>query len=86
MRTEDVVFRYGGDEFVCLLPDTDLLGAQPAFAAMAATAKQSGHSFSFGLAEHQQGDDSVSLLGRADQALYDGREQRREAGEPVAWR
>jgi diguanylate cyclase (GGDEF)-like protein len=86
LRAEDVVFRYGGDEFVCLLPDTELHGAQQAFEEMAGKAKHSGRSFSFGLAEHRTGDDAVSLLGRADQALYEGREQRTAAGERFGWR
>jgi diguanylate cyclase (GGDEF)-like protein len=86
LRAEDVVFRYGGDEFVCLLPDTGVQGAQQAFEEMAAKAKQSGRGFSFGLAEHRPGDDAVSLLGRADEALYEGREQRRGAGERFGWR
>jgi diguanylate cyclase (GGDEF)-like protein len=86
LRAEDVVFRYGGDEFVCLLADTELQGAQQAFAAMASTANQSGQSFSYGLAEHQPGDDAVSLLGRADKALYDGRKEGPSAGEAVTWR
>jgi diguanylate cyclase (GGDEF)-like protein len=86
LRTEDVVFRYGGDEFVCVLPDTSLPGAQQAFEEMSSTATRIGRGFSYGLAEHRSGDDAVSLLGRADQALYEGREQRRAAGEPTVWR
>ena len=53
---------------------------------MLATARQKGLSFSYGLAEQRSADDAVSLLGRADQALYEAREQRRAAGELVTWR
>jgi diguanylate cyclase (GGDEF)-like protein len=76
LRSQDRVFRYGGEEFCLLLPDTDAQGAvalaerareqiaQPFEGAMRAM------TASFGVAVWQPGDGEDSMLGRADQALY----------------
>jgi len=86
LRGEDVIFRYGGDEFVCLLSGSKLDDAIKAFEDCLAIASRKGRFFSYGAAEYREGDDPVSLLGRADAQLYDRRQARRAAGERVAWR
>jgi diguanylate cyclase (GGDEF)-like protein len=76
LRAQDLPFRYGGEEFCVLLPETDRDGAV-AFAerlrlhvALPASAEMQAISASFGVAVWQSGDTSDALMGRADQALY----------------
>ncbi|MDW8405972.1 GGDEF domain-containing protein, partial [Chloroflexus sp.] len=76
IRVNDVIGRWGGEEFFLLLPSTQLAEAeqlaerlrrlimdQMALGDHAVTA-------SFGLAEYHPSDDQASLLARADAALY----------------
>ncbi len=75
LRSHDIVFRYGGDEFVCILPGANLDGAAPIFEAVAETFAEGGQgrAFSVGLAGLQEGDTPESLVARADAALYEAR-------------
>src|SRR5436305_9946730 len=75
LRSHDVVFRYGGDEFVCILPGANLEGAAPIFDAVAEAFSESGtdRSFSVGLAELREGDSPEALVARADTALYEAK-------------
>jgi diguanylate cyclase (GGDEF)-like protein len=72
LRSYDLVVRFGGDEFLCILPG---LGEAEAIERMAAVnailARPPDHwSVSIGIA-HLEADDTVELLvGRADGALY----------------
>lgn len=70
LRGEDVVFRYGGDEFVCILPDTTAKDARAKLGAIQLEASKAGIRFSAGLAQLQRSDDVVSLFARADRDLY----------------
>jgi PleD family two-component response regulator len=70
------VFRYGGDEFVCLLPDTGQEAARSKLASVQQKAAISGVKFCFGLAQLERSDDVVSLLGRADHELYERKAER----------
>jgi diguanylate cyclase (GGDEF)-like protein len=82
LRSNDFVFRYGGDEFVILLPDANLQSA-----AMVAEKLRSAvdsvqfHlykdkpdyikiSISVGVSEVRHNDTSATILSRADKALY----------------
>ncbi len=82
LRAEDAIFRYGGDEFCCVLPDAHLEAAGRILGAAQQTARARGQQFSVGLAELHNGDDRATLLARADTELYRGRaargHQRRE--------
>jgi diguanylate cyclase (GGDEF)-like protein/PAS domain S-box-containing protein len=69
----DAGFRYGGDEFVVVLPDTDMNQARTAarrildqFCAL----KYGSTGLSIGIAEARKDDDDKSLVRRADQAMY----------------
>ena len=75
LRSHDIVFRYGGDEFVCILPGASLDGSAPIFAAVAEAFAEGGRErcFSVGLAELKEGDAPESLVARADAALYTAR-------------
>lgn len=78
IRAEDLLGRYGGEEFVVLMPDVDLLGAAAAAerlrAGVAAEACPPRASYtlevSIGVSASTIGDDVGSLLRRADLALY----------------
>jgi diguanylate cyclase (GGDEF)-like protein len=78
VRGSDVVFRYGGEEFLMLLPETDLEGAaalaEKIRLAVAAQLFGGGHilplTLSVGVASllgHESGHD---MIARADMALY----------------
>jgi diguanylate cyclase len=76
LRRQDLVFRYGGDEFVCLLPEIDLDTAEAKLRDLRTRAVETSMPFSFGATSLRDEDDLVSFLGRADQVLYDSRAQR----------
>jgi diguanylate cyclase (GGDEF)-like protein len=76
LRAGDRAFRWGGDEFALLLPDTDLEGAERAAERVAAevlntcaAANGTPLSVSWGVAEAREAMDAGELLGRADIAL-----------------
>ncbi|TMD08442.1 MAG: GGDEF domain-containing protein [Chloroflexi bacterium] len=75
LRSHDVVFRYGGDEFVCVLPGANLAHAEPIFESISKSFGESGpdRAFTVGLAEMRQDDTPEGLVARADEALYASR-------------
>lgn len=77
LREEDILVRYGGDEFVCVLPDTSTREARTRLGGVQAAAGDEIR-FCFGVAELQRSDDVVSLLARADRDLYDFKANRGE--------
>jgi len=70
LRGQDLVMRYGGDEFVCILPDTTAEAGRAKMSSIQADAEKAGVNFSSGVAELARSDDVVSLLGRADTEMY----------------
>ncbi|CDP50665.1 hypothetical protein [Devosia sp. DBB001] len=97
LRQSDFVGRMGGEEFAVLLPQTELATAAQVAEKLRHVVKGlrfSGSnppiqvSASFGVAALSPGDDIVSLLNRADQALYEakrtGRDRVCRAGIPGA--
>ncbi len=76
LRSQDLAFRYGGEEFCVLLPNTDATGAMVLAQrlhkqiALPAQAEVPAQSASLGVTVWLQEDTADALLGRADQALY----------------
>lgn len=79
IRSADLLFRWGGEEFAVLTPSTGYRGA----VALAETLRRmvERHDFpavgtltiSLGIAEHAVGEDAAAWFGRADAALYDAK-------------
>lgn len=77
LRSHDVVYRYGGDEFVCVLPGANLEGAKPIFDAIHESfTGEFENTFSIGMTELMEGDTPETLLARADRELYASRRER----------
>ena len=90
VRGSDMVFRYGGEEFLVLLPETDLEGA----VSLAEKIRQAAAARSFGngervfsltlsggaatLWDNESGND---MIARADMSLYDAKRQGRNRVE-----
>ena len=76
VRAYDLVIRWGGDEFVCILPDATREAAERTLADIEQHVRDrtSGRSVSSGLASLESGDTAATLVDRADQALYARRE------------
>ena len=79
LRVNDYIARYGGDEFVIILPHTDLDGANRAGEGICTYIDTSRFSYkrlaipvtiSAGISSFKKGDDSYSVFERADTALY----------------
>jgi diguanylate cyclase (GGDEF)-like protein len=79
LRSYDLLVRYGGDEFLCVLSDTNAGDAARRFDSVnAALAVGSIRvSLSVGVAELVVADTAEDAVARADAAMYRGREQRR---------
>jgi diguanylate cyclase (GGDEF)-like protein len=88
LRTTDVRCRFGGDEFLVILPETSLEGAEQAakkilaaMRALAAKADRStaGTTLSIGIAQARRGElDATQVIGRADAALYRSKQAGRD--------
>ncbi|MGM0477531.1 MAG: GGDEF domain-containing response regulator [Pseudomonadota bacterium] len=85
LRATDVFGRWGGEEFLAILPDTDLKGA----AALAEELREyvastpmeegvAGVTISLGVATLEDDDSAEELLKRADDALYQAKEEGRD--------
>jgi diguanylate cyclase (GGDEF)-like protein/PAS domain S-box-containing protein len=76
LREEDVFGRWGGEEFLILLPATSLGGAKALAEKLRNLIEQNNFSHvghktsSFGVASYQSFDDAKTMVARADAALY----------------
>lgn len=85
-RRTDMLFRYGGEEFVLLLSNTGLKGAKRLAERIRKAVKRSmvqaddyiiKYTVSIGVSALQDGDDYHSLFNRADAAMYCAKAQGR---------
>ena len=86
-RGSDHAGRYGGEEFLVVLPDTDPAGAHAAAERIQERIRRAPVEWreqrialtaSFGVATHRPGETAAQLLSRADDALYQAKEQGRD--------
>jgi len=76
IRKEDALGRWGGEEFLILLPQCDLAAAYAlaeklrALVERHALSRVGSKTVSFGVATFHIGDDEKSMVARADEALY----------------
>jgi diguanylate cyclase (GGDEF)-like protein len=78
LRSYDVAVRWGGDEFVCVLPGSSLADAERRFADIqgALSASCPGATITVGLAALRADESSQQVIHRADEQLY--RQRRRD--------
>jgi diguanylate cyclase len=79
MRPQDTLSRFGGEEFVVLMPDTELDGGVAAMTRLQRELTRkffmSGQdklliTFSAGVAQVAEGESIETAIGRADQGMY----------------
>jgi diguanylate cyclase len=82
IRSNDLIGRYGGEEFMLILPDARI---EEAVAVMGRLQRglvanplpwgdgQLAFTFSAGIALRRQGDNEITLINHADQALYEAK-------------
>ena len=82
LRKQDFIGRYGGEEFVLLLPDTDLAAAHALTDSLRAHIADYRFrydetrvpvTFSAGVATLTSAADAEAVFGRADKALYEAK-------------
>jgi diguanylate cyclase len=82
LRRQDLVVRYGGEEFCLVMPDTDILGGHHILDKLRSGGREAisnfGVTLSAGLTCWDGVEDTTSLIERADQALYRAKESGRD--------
>jgi diguanylate cyclase (GGDEF)-like protein len=81
VRPYDVIVRYGGDEFLCAMPNLTKPGAKKRMSKITTTltGAKDGHSITFGLAEYEPANGVDEFISRADEDLLNARRSRKGA-------
>ena len=83
MRQGDLLIRWGGEEFLILVPDTQLEEAGPFAERIRQEVEQENFTeigsltISLGVAQFRKGDSTDALLKRVDNALYQAKQEGR---------
>jgi diguanylate cyclase (GGDEF)-like protein len=87
-RDQDLVSRYGGEEFCLVLPDTDLLGGHHLLEQLRSGGRDSVTdlevTMSVGLTSWDGLEDPVAFIDRADRALYQAKNSGRDRVVSIA--
>jgi len=89
-RNTDIFARWGGEEFVLLLPETDINTAANIAEKLRTETENYRFSYignitaSFGVTEFIQGDNEITFIKRADIALYSSKENGRNRIEVIS--
>lgn len=79
LRSYDLIIRYGGDEFVCAVSGLTMADVKKRFELVSGELGQTGAhpSVTVGFAEFRPDDSLEDLVGRADNALYQARREKK---------
>ena len=81
MRKEDVLFRYGGDEFIAYLEDIDTASAKEIAErvrkAVREELKDYNLDISIGITDVKENSDIIEVIKRADTSMYQEKQQKK---------
>ena len=89
IKTSDIFARWGGEEFVILLPDTDIEGAMQFAQKLRKLIKSyqftdiGQMTSSFGVAQFEEYEDKLTLFEKVDKALYIAKNNGRDRVEKM---